>query len=255
MKILNSARQLAAAVLAAALLAASALPAFAVETQQLELDQKGSISVTFKSSTTGELVSGGQVSLYKVASITEDLTYEYAFPFYGDDLNTLTDEELASAALARELSNQALSAEADNVVRVTVPESGKVVFDGLEVGLYLIKQTEKSDNYDTIKPFLVSVPLKDSVSGLYQYDVDATPKVSTVYSDVPDTPPETPETPETPDTPETPVSPDTPTPVEIPETPTTPTLPQTGQLNWPVPVLACCGLALVLMGAVIRKRS
>jgi uncharacterized membrane protein len=30
-------------------------------------------------------------------------------------------------------------------------------------------------------------------------------------------------------------------------------LPQTGQLNWPVPVLAFAGLTLVLLGAALRR--
>ena len=34
-----------------------------------------------------------------------------------------------------------------------------------------------------------------------------------------------------------------------------PTLPQTGQLNWPVPVLTVSGLVLVAVGAYLMERS
>ncbi len=106
---------------------------------------------------------------------------------------------------------------------------------------------------------------------------------------VPETPttpttPDTPTTPETPTTPKKPVIPVTPT---VPETPETPTvseeetesgdvknanrgkdygrlganrgrlgaarLPQTGQLDWPVPVLCIAGLALFAIGFALRR--
>lgn len=46
-------------------------------------------------------------------------------------------------------------------------------------------------------------------------------------------------------------------PVEIPNQPVPggPALPQTGQLWWPVPVLACAGLALFLLGWVRREQA
>lgn len=64
--------------------------------------------------------------------------------------------------------------------------------------------------------------------------------------------------------PETPGS-ETPTPTPTPETPSTPgghvptvekhtqRLPQTGQLWWPVPVLAAAGIALILIGRQMKK--
>lgn len=55
-----------------------------------------------------------------------------------------------------------------------------------------------------------------------------------------------------PDTP-----PDTPTPPPAPtdDTPSSPTLPQTGQLWWPVPLLALAGLLLTAAGAAVRRRG
>ena len=45
--------------------------------------------------------------------------------------------------------------------------------------------------YEAIKPFLVSIPLPDGDSWIY--DVDATPKVGATIPDTPETPPDTPE--------------------------------------------------------------
>ena len=37
--------------------------------------------------------------------------------------------------------------------------------------------------------------------------------------------------------------------------PEDPKLPQTGQLNWPVPVLAAAGLGLFTLGLILRKKE
>lgn len=49
--------------------------------------------------------------------------------------------------------------------------------------------------------------------------------------------------------PDNPDKPDKPT---TPQKPSEPTLPQTGQLNWPVPVLAALGLMVFSAGWVLR---
>lgn len=173
-----------------------------------------------------------------------------------------------------------------------VDEEGYADFTKLPQGLYLVMQTEASHGYEAIKPFLVSIPLPDGDSWIY--DVDATPKVGATIPDTPETPPDTPETPpdtpdtppdtpdtppdtpdlpEQPDTPDTPVSPDSPdnpvspsnpdNPVSpgnpdnpvSPSNPDKPVLPQTGQLNWPVPVLACSGVLLFAVGWVLNRQG
>lgn len=54
-----------------------------------------------------------------------------------------------------------------------------------------------------------------------------------------------------PTTPDTPTQPTKPSP----STPGKPSLPQTGQLWWPVPVLMCAGLVLVVAGLLRRRRE
>ena len=52
--------------------------------------------------------------------------------------------------------------------------------------------------------------------------------------------------------PNTPDTPDTPT---EPVKPKDPVLPQTGQLNWPVPVMCISGLMLISIGILLRGRK
>lgn len=54
---------------------------------------------------------------------------------------------------------------------------------------------------------------------------------------------------------EEPGQPDVPTEPDNPDTPDKPTLPQTGQLWWPVPMLACGGLLLFLLGWVRKEQA
>lgn len=76
--------------------------------------------------------------------------------------------------------------------------------------------------------------------------------VTNTLTKVPPTEPE--ETkPSDPTDPSTPSDPTTPPNPSTPPKPSTPTLPQTGQLWWPVPVMAFSGLVFVLLGLIRRK--
>lgn len=87
-------------------------------------------------------------------------------------------------------------------------------------------QKQAAEGYDAIQPFLVTVPIMEN--GQYVYDVDAHPKAGTSSRKTTQTPPTQ----------------------EVLSA-----LPQTGQLNWPVPVLAVTGAVLVAAGVVLKKRS
>lgn len=67
--------------------------------------------------------------------------------------------------------------------------------------------------------------------------------------DVPDNPPDNPDTPDNPDEPDEPDNPDN------PDEPDEPDIPQTGQLWWPVPLLACGGVGLFLVGWLRRRNG
>ena len=74
--------------------------------------------------------------------------------------------------------------------------------------------------------------------------------------DMPDQPdiPDEPDVPVEPDDPDTPDQPDTPGEPDTPEEPDEPGLPQTGQLWWPVGLLAAAGAALMLLGVWGKTR-
>ena len=277
MKSTDLKKHLAALLTVLCLLAASALPAFATSANIKLVDSsgnptKGSIHITLYDHANGRALSGGQLTVYRVAEVKRkngDLSFEYCGDFYGCGiaLGDLTDSTLAAQL------QEFLPAGAEGTVR-TVDKDGSVTFDDLELGLYLVVQTRASEGYEPISSFLVSLPMAED--GKWNYEVDATPKVSAY---VPETPPDTPDTPTPPPTP--PDNPDTPTPPDNPDNPVSPGtpdnpvapghpdnpvapgnpdnpvmsgLPQTGQLNWPVPVLAISGVMLFAFGWALDRR-
>ncbi|MCD8052129.1 MAG: peptidase [Clostridiales bacterium] len=225
-----------ALLLALVLACGMALSAYAADNASLDFTQTGSIELTLADSD-GNAVSGGSVTLYQVATLyldDGDMAYAYTDGFA--DCGVTLDVE--DTSLAETLADYAASKGVSGTT-LSIGSSGTVSFGGLELGLYLVVQTTESDNYETISPFVVTVPLEED--GVWVYDVDASPKVGAV----------TPTEPE-PDEPDESTTTTTTTTV-------TKTLPQTGQLNWPVPVLAICGAVLFALGWCLtrsdRKRS
>lgn len=271
---MKSIRKRLAAVLAAlTLLVWCAAPAFALEV--VDLSRTGSIKVSLYDSETSEAVGGGTLTLYRVAKVQKDnanlsFVYTNGFEDCGVELGDLSEGELAGR-LAEKIAATAES------TTVEISDFGTAEFGDLEVGLYLVVQTTAAENYNVINPFLVSVPIQEN--GSYVYDVDALPKVGTAAKKTPE-PPDTPDTPDTPDKPdeENPNTPAAPGPnnpdswvlgangekiYRNPEAPSPDNpnghvmgahgLPQTGQLNWPIPVLAVTGVVLVAAGIKLKK--
>lgn len=206
-------------------------------------DGDSSITVTLTDSS-GVPVAGGELTLYQVASLVLDdgnMTYVYMDDFQncGIDLDALTHDSTDASDLAASSSKLAAFAESAGLSGTVLSNaSGTVKFSGLNLGLYLVVQTQAADNYTTLDPFVVTLPLADEETDAWIYDIDASPKMGTVTY-VPE--PETPEEPGTPDEPVEEV------PAETAE-PETVTLAQTGQLNWPIPLLCAAGVLCVLTG-------
>lgn len=182
-----------------------------------DLSKNGSI--TFIMDWEGEMLDGGNLNMYKVGLINED-NGDYSFQLLEQLENAgAVLEDLADPILAEELLTLA---KALRMTKLTAPiEEGSAVFEDLPHGLYLVFQ-DKEDavgGFHPIAPFLISVPRFQNDE--YVLDVVAKPKV----------PLET-------------VPPTT-------KPPPDPNLPQTGQLNWPVPVLAVAGAGLLMLGFVL----
>jgi hypothetical protein len=219
----NKTRGLRRSILILMLALFLALPALA---DAVDLNATGSISLTLRDSATRQPIPGGQMCLYRVADIREDLSGYVLTPAFEGSGQSLDD--ISSPALAGALARYAANGGIAGAV-ASPGADGTVRFDGLAVGLYLMTQTEAAAGYEAFSPFAVSVPFK-TPDGAYEYDVDASPK------------------------PGSPLAVPTPTPVPPPPPPGE-NIPQTGQLWWPVVALAAAGCVLLIAGWMRRRRS
>lgn len=257
----------------------------------LNEDAEGSVTLTL--SYDGEAVTDGSFALYQAGSASWDLesggyvfklTSEFSGAVSGYDNNIIPVEDLTASEL-KELSEALASYAEENGIDALAEKensSGTVTFSGLENGLYLVVQTKESEGFESIGSFLISVPMYDEDSDEYVYEVNAAGKFVLTPEEEKTTEEETEEeTPEEETEGETPEEETTGTggaeettgseestgsgsgestgsegsegEEEASEEPEE-TLAQTGQLNWPIYVLAAVGVALIAAGLIIRKK-
>ena len=108
---------------------------------------------------------------------------------------------------------------------VQIGADGTAYFADVPEGLWLIVQTENSDGYAPFAPFLLELPMK--LEGRTIRDAAAEPKLSPPIHENDDPPPKKDDE----------------------------KLPYTGQLRWPVPVLAAVGLILISVSVVVGRRK
>lgn len=204
-----------------ALLILCGLPVTALAHAVPEETRKGSITVTMRIGDT--LVSGGSLTLYRVGEVHED-DGNYSFVPTGDFTDCGVSLDLVQSPESAEgLAAYAKDHKLTGTTR-TVGKDGKVTFSNLELGLYLLVQTRAARGYSKVSPFLVTVPYAED--GVYIYEVDADTKMELEKEPKPTAPPSPPHN--------------------------GGKLPQTGQLNWPVSVLAILGMTLFAAGWVLR---
>lgn len=170
----------------------------------------------------GVPLSGGTLTAVRVGEIwQEDGNFSFRRCFDGLPL-----EDIQSPAAAAQLE-EFLRTGKYPFERQTVPiQKGIAAFQDLPTGLYLILQEASTEGYLPLNPFLVSLPYLEN--GSYRYHLTADAKTAPDPVPEPTAPP--------------------------PEKPTG-DLPQTGQQNLPVPILSALGLALLILGNKLRKRS
>ncbi|MBO4289731.1 MAG: LPXTG cell wall anchor domain-containing protein [Lachnospiraceae bacterium] len=220
-----------------------AVPAAAAEAP--DYDRTGSISVTIKDQD-GNPVEGGSLELIFVAEALWDgeqnrFAFTDEFADCGEKLDDGGVTRNGSPELAAALKKYADKNGITGTV-VKLGTDGTARFADLKLGLYLISQKKAAEGYTDIEPILVSIPYAED--GKLMYDVDATPKPRTVTTTAGTTEPEETTKPEETTRPEESTEPETP-----------PDIPQTGQLWWPVPLLAGVGAVLVLTGVLVRRKK
>lgn len=206
------------------------------------LDINRSGSITFSMNYDQDSMEGGSLTIYRVGAI-EKKTGQYQFvllEFLGG--GDVAQESLDDPKLAEELTELVREKKLDG--EYASIKNGKAVFSDLKPGLYLVTQgkNDTTEGFYPINPFLISLPMWDGAQ--YVYDLSGEPKNLPQHKpDKPDDPKD-PDDPKEPDEPDDSDEPEEPEKTEVPEE----TLPQTGQLNWPIPLMASSGVLLFIIG-------
>ena len=207
-------KRIASFLMAVSVLLSVSLPVFAHDVPVDRTDCSIEVVVRYD----GSNVNGGTLTAIKVGYVAEeDGNYFFCQEMTGtrlDDIGSPDAPKVQQEFYEANKSNYAFHTQTQPV------QDGKAIFSGLPTGLYLIVQNDAAPGFSKLGDFLVSVPLMQN--GAYQYHVTAAIKSELERESVPTDPP--------------------------PAVPEDPKLPQTGQLNWPVPLLAIAGLAFWVVG-------
>lgn len=142
-----------------------------VSASDINLDHKGKIIINLESVETGEKLESLTVHLYKIATIDESSSFVASDPAI--DI-TLSASQLLNTIKSLDLRRYSY-----------VSNEGKITFDNLDLGIYLVeipKQTLNSVIYVS-EPFTIEMPTKKN--GNYSYLVEATPKINIDVTDDP----------------------------------------------------------------------
>ena len=141
----------------------------------LDFTKKGSIEITLIEKEEQTKINGAELTIYKIADAKEEnhnLVFEYV-------------SELSDCKVSLDnLDNDNISAEInkclnDSVKGISlVTEDGKVNFEDLDLGLYLVKQTNKVEGYSVITPYLVMIPRV--INDEWTYNVTSNPKTDII---------------------------------------------------------------------------
>lgn len=160
------------------------LPLLAAENAELpDLDRTGSITINFIDSETGKGFSfGNKVGLFKVAEVTEENGYQYVYDELFESVGEppATAEEMNSDLAYRLLETAEYKGISLDVPSEELSENGKVTFNNIGAGLYLVSQTHRGTDSARfqIEPFLVTVPVR-MTDGSFLYDVEVTYETGT----------------------------------------------------------------------------
>lgn len=139
----------------------------------VDFNKKGNIKITLTEKEDNIAINGAELSLFHIADAKEkdhNLIFEYTknFTKCSVALDDITVDNLAENFENCLKDNTATKIEITN-------KNGKVSYNNLDLGLYLVKQTNKVKGYSNIDSFIVIIPKVEN--NKWTYSVEAEPKI------------------------------------------------------------------------------
>ena len=150
---------------------------FAKETDTVDFTKEGSITVTLLEETEKEPIEGAEITLYKIAIAKEENHQLRLKPIDELTICNLELNDLSSQNLINDIEACIIDKEIPKYKEVT-NSYGRVKFDNLELGLYLVKQTNKQKGYSTFDSFLTIIP--QEIENIWTYDIESIPKTEII---------------------------------------------------------------------------
>lgn len=177
-KISRTARSVAFAAIAGLALGVSAPGALAQENPGAEQGAVNKANIDF--------TKKGSITLYKKKGAETDnpATGKEMAGVPGEALSGVTykitklDYDLQNGDWATfpKTAADAKGHETETTFELPTGDDGKVAFENLDLGIYLVEETKAPDGIVTGAPFIVSVPMVNEASDAWNYDVIAYPK-------------------------------------------------------------------------------
>lgn len=138
----------------------------------VDLNKKGSISITLKEEENNKYVSGAEIEIFKIGeakTLNNNLLFDYV-----NELNDcpykLSEENILD--IQKCIQNKTLKSYKSTTI------NGKVKFNNLDLGIYYVKQNNKVKSFSQINSFLIMLPKE--INNSFEYNIDATPKIEIV---------------------------------------------------------------------------
>lgn len=149
---------------------------YALSSNVVDFNHKGSIQITLYEKNDNEKIEGSELTIYKVADAREkdhNLVFEYVKELEGCPVSLV---DLKSSTVSGEIE-KCIPSDMTGIVKVTDGD-GSVKYEDLDLGLYLVKQTNKVEGFSKIDSFLAMIP--KVIDNKWVYDVEATPKTDII---------------------------------------------------------------------------
>ncbi|CCK85966.1 Putative uncharacterized protein [Lactobacillus equicursoris DSM 19284 = JCM 14600 = CIP 110162] len=255
--------------LALAMLPCLLLPVFQ-KADRVDAADVSNITIQMHDLQTGVAIKGGSLVVYQVAKKDSAGKFQYTSQFSSvtKSISSLSQDQIMTADFANTLASYVTANQGKlSGVSAQISDSGEASVNVEGDAVYLVTQDTAASGYEKMNPFCVVLPY--TVDGKSMSNIIAQPKMKKKITSLPKYPttPTTPSSNKTPSTPSTskkvksnPRHPAVPTIKENKKTPSATnrvvkSLPQTGQLNWPIPLLALLGLTFFTWGWAAQESS